>query len=152
MKKELSFNEINEIAIHLREYIEKENITVIGLIGDLGTGKTHFVKQFIKSYNILDNVKSPTFNYVNTYENKNIINHFDVYRLDNETIEEIGFYDYLENGISIIEWANKIQDVLDDNTLYIELEYSSDTTRYFSAYRLKKGVKEYVNLFNNYIN
>lgn len=149
MKKKLSFDEINDLASKLVKYIDDNKINILGLIGDLGTGKTHFTKQIANLYDIKDNIKSPTFNYVNTY--KDTLAHFDVYRLnDSNELYEIGFDDYLDYQIIIIEWANIVQNILpEDNSIYVELEHDTETTRFVSVYMLKKGVKEYINFFNN---
>ncbi len=88
---------------------------VIALIGNLGSGKTFFVKKFAEYFGIY-NVNSPSFAIVNQYENELIkINHFDFYRLKSiSEIIDIGFYDYLmdKQSITFIEWADLFPEVL----------------------------------------
>ncbi len=130
MKKILSFNELNELAIKLVNKLEEND--VVALIGDLGTGKTAFVKVIAKELGIKENLKSPTFNYVLSYESgKIVLNHFDVYRISNpEELYEIGFEDYLNNdGISIIEWANLIETELPKEYIEINLEHNDESSR-----------------------
>ncbi|MGL4534225.1 MAG: tRNA (adenosine(37)-N6)-threonylcarbamoyltransferase complex ATPase subunit type 1 TsaE [Fusobacteriaceae bacterium] len=122
MKKIVSFDEINEIAKKLANYV-KEN-TVIALIGDLGTGKTSFVKTFAKEFGVQENLKSPTFNYYLEYKSgKMPLYHFDVYRLtEAEEIYEIGYEDCLNSGgVAIIEWADIIETELPKE--YIEIKF-----------------------------
>ncbi|NLK62105.1 MAG: tRNA (adenosine(37)-N6)-threonylcarbamoyltransferase complex ATPase subunit type 1 TsaE [Fusobacteria bacterium] len=130
MRKTLSFNEINKLADDIIDVID--NKTVIALIGDLGTGKTTFVKRLAQKLEVTDIVKSPTFNYVIEYLTGKIpIYHFDVYRLcEPSEIYEIGYEDYLNSdGIIVIEWANIIQSELPDEYLQINLYYSDDEER-----------------------
>lgn len=125
MKKELTFEEINELARKLANYVLPND--VIALIGDLGTGKTTFTKNFAKEFGVKENLKSPTFNYVLEYlDSKYPLYHFDVYRLgEAEEIYEIGYEDYINNGgVSLIEWANIIEDELPKKYIKIEFEYS----------------------------
>ncbi|MGL5971284.1 MAG: tRNA (adenosine(37)-N6)-threonylcarbamoyltransferase complex ATPase subunit type 1 TsaE, partial [Cetobacterium sp.] len=65
MKKILSFEEINKLAKKIANYVSPN--TVVALIGDLGTGKTTFTKNFAKELGVEENLKSPTFNYVLEY-------------------------------------------------------------------------------------
>lgn len=83
---------------------------VILLRGDLGAGKTHFVKGFVKGFKAKEQVTSPTFTIMNIYETGKVpIYHFDLYRLTNDDeAEELGFYDYFDHkkldGVSLVEW------------------------------------------------
>lgn len=124
MKKSLKFHEIDELAKKLANFVSEN--TVIALIGDLGTGKTTFTKTFSKELGVTENLKSPTFNYVLEYLSGRLpLYHFDVYRLcDSEEIYEIGYEDYINNGgVSIIEWANIIEEELPKEYIKIVLEY-----------------------------
>lgn len=127
MKKKLSFDEIDKLAKKLANFV-KEN-TVIALIGELGTGKTTFTKIFSKEFGVMENLKSPTFNYVLEYLSGRLpLYHFDVYRLcDAAEIYEIGYEDYINNGgVAIIEWANIIEEELPKEYIKIEFEYSAE--------------------------
>lgn len=97
---------------------------IICLIGDLGTGKTHLTKGIAKGLHIEDNITSPTFTIVNEYEGRLKLYHFDVYRVnDPDEIEAIGFDEYIfSDGVSIIEWANYIEELIPSNNLTITIE------------------------------
>ena len=101
--------------------------TVICLNGDLGAGKTLFVQSLAHALGVQGDVTSPTFNLMNIYEGKMKIFHFDLYRLEQEyELEEIGFYDYVEepDGLVLIEWAEKFVDCLPDNYISLEIQRS----------------------------
>ncbi|MFP4461716.1 MAG: tRNA (adenosine(37)-N6)-threonylcarbamoyltransferase complex ATPase subunit type 1 TsaE [Thermotogota bacterium] len=79
--------------------------------GDLGSGKTTFIRSVMESFSVDPNeVRSPTFNIVNTYQaNEKVFYHIDVYRISADELFDLGFYDYQEsNSILFIEWAEKI--------------------------------------------
>lgn len=97
---------------------------VICLTGDLGTGKTHITKGIARGLGIKDTITSPTFNIVNEYNDGRInLNHFDVYRIaDADEIYAIGFDDYIfSDSVSIIEWADYIEDILPEDILHINI-------------------------------
>ena len=89
----------------------------IALYGDLGVGKTAFVRGFVSALADGVKVKSPTFTLVNEYRTKPTpVFHFDMYRIDGEDdLYSIGFYDYLDRGICITEWTEKIEFALPDS-------------------------------------
>lgn len=97
---------------------------IICLIGDLGTGKTHLTKGIAKGLDIKDNITSPTFTIVNEYIGRLKLYHFDVYRVnDPDEIEAIGFDEYIfSDGVSVIEWANYIEEIIPPNKLTITIE------------------------------
>lgn len=98
---------------------------IICLTGDLGTGKTHITKGIAKGLNIDEYITSPTFTIVNEYDSGRLkLNHFDVYRVsDSDEIYAIGFDDYIfSDAVSIIEWANYIEDILPKEFLHINIE------------------------------
>ncbi|MDY6011941.1 tRNA (adenosine(37)-N6)-threonylcarbamoyltransferase complex ATPase subunit type 1 TsaE [Clostridium sp.] len=95
---------------------------IICLTGDLGTGKTHITKGISEGLGITDNITSPTFTIVNEYNSGRLkLYHFDVYRVsDPDEIYAIGFDDYIfGDGVSIIEWANYIEEILPKEYLHI---------------------------------
>ena len=98
---------------------------VIALIGNLGTGKTTFTQGFASAMGIKEKVGSPTFKLISEYTGKNgSLYHVDAYRLDGaKEFLNIGGEDYLypENGITIIEWADLILDLLDEKIIYVHL-------------------------------
>lgn len=97
---------------------------IICLIGDLGTGKTHITKGIAKGLKINDYITSPTFNIVNEYNGRLKFYHFDVYRVnDPDEIEAIGFDEYIfSSAVSVIEWANYIEDLIPKESLTINIE------------------------------
>lgn len=98
---------------------------VYTLVGDLGVGKTVFTKGLAAGLGILEPVSSPTFTIVQIYEDGRLpFYHFDVYRIgDLEEMEEIGFEDYVYGeGVSLIEWANLIRDILPEQYTQIAIE------------------------------
>ncbi len=119
-------------TMELAENIESEKFPgmIICLDGELGSGKTVFVKGFAKSLGISENITSPTFNIVKEYENGEMkLNHMDVYRLE-ETDETIAFNDYFkENAVTIIEWSELIEDKLPNERLDIKFKVIDENTR-----------------------
>ncbi len=145
----LTFEELDELALKTAESLKKGDC--LALIGDLGTGKTTFTKKICKYFGVTENIKSPTFNYVIEYNSGVIpIYHFDVYRLlAPSEVYDIGYEDYLDNdGIAIIEWADKIIDELPENALFIEFIYNDDSSRKVSIYKIIDGEKKYVDIRN----
>ncbi len=98
---------------------------VFALIGDLGVGKTAFTKGLAAGLGIEEPVSSPTFTIVQIYEGGRLpFYHFDVYRIgDAEEMEEIGYEDYIYgDGVSLIEWADLIADILPEHYTKITIE------------------------------
>ena len=87
---------------------------VVCLNGDLGVGKTAFVQGLTKALGVTDPISSPTFTIVNCYNSTLPIYHFDVYRIDDcDEMYEIGYEEYVYgDGITIIEWPEKIEPIL----------------------------------------
>lgn len=95
------------------------------LYGDLGVGKTVFTQGFARGLGIHEPVSSPTFTIVQEYDEGRLpFYHFDVYRIsDPEEMYEIGFDDYLEGeGVTFIEWANLIEELLPEQCTHITIE------------------------------
>ncbi|MBQ6315707.1 MAG: tRNA (adenosine(37)-N6)-threonylcarbamoyltransferase complex ATPase subunit type 1 TsaE [Mogibacterium sp.] len=102
---------------------------IIALIGDLGTGKTALTKYIAEGLGVTEDVISPTFTIVKEYRSGRLpLFHFDVYRLSSgEELLDIGAEDYLEGkGVSVIEWADIVADVLPEDALIVSLEYAED--------------------------
>lgn len=98
---------------------------VFALLGDLGVGKTVFTKGVAAGLGILEPVNSPTFTIVQEYEGGRLpFYHFDVYRIgDVEEMEEVGYEDYFYGqGVSFVEWANLIEEIMPVNTTWISIE------------------------------
>lgn len=98
---------------------------VFTLTGDLGVGKTVFTQGLASGLGIEEAVNSPTFTIVQVYEEGRLpFYHFDVYRIgDVEEMEEVGFEDYvMGEGVSLIEWANLIEEILPEKRTEILIE------------------------------
>jgi tRNA threonylcarbamoyladenosine biosynthesis protein TsaE len=99
---------------------------VIALIGDLGTGKTTFTKALAAGLGVSEPVQSPTFTIIKEYKSGRLpLFHFDVYRLESEEeLEDLGIDEYLfGDGVSVVEWADKVPGIFPEGTLVIELAY-----------------------------
>lgn len=79
---------------------------IVALLGDLGAGKTVFTKGIAAGLNISEEIVSPTFTLLRTYQGKAVLQHFDLYRIeDEEELTHIGFYEALDaDAVSVIEW------------------------------------------------
>lgn len=102
---------------------------VVTLLGDLGAGKTTITKGFAKGMDIKGIINSPTFTIMKIHNGKMPLFHMDVYRLDNSTGD-----DYLEeyfymDGVSVIEWADNLSDIIPDEKLQITITNISDVAR-----------------------
>ena len=106
--------------------------SVVSLTGNLGTGKTTFTQGFAKAIGINERVGSPTFKLVSEYEGKDHwLYHIDAYRLEGGIdFLKIGGEEYLrpEKGFTLIEWADLIADVLDDNIISVNLSRIKDNS------------------------
>lgn len=108
---------------------------VIGLDGDLGAGKTVFVKGLAAGLGVCATVQSPTFTIVREYAKGRLpLYHFDVYRIaDPDEMFEIGFEEYLHGGgVTVIEWASIIEELLPADALRIHIAYSGGDERQIS--------------------
>ena len=116
--------------------------TVICLDGELGVGKTLFVRAVARTLGVESDVTSPTFNLMNIYDAACPIVHFDLYRITSEEeLEDIGFYEYAEatEGIVLIEWAEKFLDAMPADHLSVRIEALNDEERQFTF--VAKGKK-----------
>lgn len=98
--------------------------TVVAMYGDLGAGKTAFVRGMAQGLGIPQRVTSPTFTIVNEYEGGRLpLFHFDMYRLrDADDLFDIGWEDFLRRGgICAVEWSENIRDALDEDTLWVDI-------------------------------
>ena len=101
---------------------------VVCLNGDLGAGKTTLTKSIAKGLGIDDYVTSPTFTIVNEYYGKIDLYHIDTYRLDDMVdVDYLGFDEYFySDGVTIVEWAEKIRDSLPEEYMEINIKSHDD--------------------------
>lgn len=106
---------------------------LVALNGNLGSGKTFFIKAVCANYEI-NNVTSPSFAIVNSYDGKYRVNHFDFYRIKKiDELYDIGYYDYLnDSSITFIEWAELFPKLLLKNYYEINIDIESQTKRKIS--------------------
>jgi tRNA threonylcarbamoyladenosine biosynthesis protein TsaE len=105
---------------------------VFALTGDLGAGKTQFVKGFVAGLGSSAEVTSPTFVLVHEYEDGRLpAYHFDFYRLDHsEAVLRLGFDDYVfGDGVSLIEWADRYSDLIPKEAKWLSFELKGENTR-----------------------
>jgi tRNA threonylcarbamoyladenosine biosynthesis protein TsaE len=105
---------------------------VIALQGDLGAGKTNFVQGLARGMDIHQDVNSPTFILANEYQDGRLpLYHIDAYRVENaEEARGFGLDDYLNGeGVTVIEWAERVRAALPEDRLWIELEYVGENER-----------------------
>lgn len=117
-------------TIELAQNLESEKFPnmVICLNGDLGSGKTVFAKAFASAMGIED-VTSPTFNIIKEYTGELPLYHMDVYRVENN-VDNLGLVEYFDKGgVTIIEWAEMIEDYLPEERLDIKIKIVDENTR-----------------------
>ena len=121
-----------EDTLEIAQNIESEKFPnmVICLEGELGSGKTVFVKGFANAMGIKENVTSPTFNLIKEYEEGELpLYHMDVYRLEG-SCETVGFDEYfVKGGVSIVEWPEIICNCLPEERLVIKFKVIDENTR-----------------------
>ncbi len=107
-----------------------KNSLLINLKGNLGAGKTTFVRGLIQELGFDEFVKSPTFTIVESYESKNLkVFHFDLYRIENDReLQAIGVEDYLseENAITLVEWPEKSERYFNNPDYIVELNHCNN--------------------------
>jgi len=112
---------------------------VLALYGDLGTGKTHLVKGIAEGLDIPpSSVRSPTFTILHTYENgRRPLYHFDAYRVQTpDEFVELGFEEYVHgDGITCIEWADRVESLLPAHTLRLSLSHVDTHRRRIALHR-----------------
>ena len=113
----------------------------IAMYGDLGVGKTTFIRGFAKIFSPAGTVRSPTFTLVNSYRCtgeyshvSKFIYHFDMYRIQSEDdLYSIGYYDYLDSGsLCLIEWPENIAALLPEETLMVDISVGDNGSRTIS--------------------
>lgn len=103
----------------------------VALYGELGAGKTAFVRGLARAFSCRQPVTSPTFALVNEYLGTRKLCHFDLYRLsDKDALWDIGWDDYLKSGaLCVVEWSERAEDAFPKGTAVVRIEYLGETER-----------------------
>jgi tRNA threonylcarbamoyladenosine biosynthesis protein TsaE len=116
--------------------------TTVALCGTLGAGKTRLVQAIAAGLSIdRDEVVSPTFVLVQQYHGAKTLNHLDAYRLrDEDEFRELGIEEmFASDGITVVEWADRIEQALPDDYLRIDIEVTGETSRRFRIRAVGSG-------------
>ncbi len=139
MKKQTVLTTSAQETIAFAKRLAKEVVpgTVIRLEGELGSGKTTFIKGLAEGLGLKDSrkVKSPTFVLMHVYEARMPLYHFDCYRLDSlEELENIGFVDFVSDpdAVACVEWAEKAGDLIPAHARVIHFEILNSSKRRIS--------------------
>lgn len=123
-----SYEETEEIAFRLAQTLKGTEI--IAMFGGLGAGKTAFTRGLARGLDVNDGVSSPTFALVHEYEGKFPIYHFDMYRINTfDDLYTTGFFDYMDNGVMVIEWSENIENALPENCIRVYINVISENER-----------------------
>ncbi|WP_295158952.1 tRNA (adenosine(37)-N6)-threonylcarbamoyltransferase complex ATPase subunit type 1 TsaE [uncultured Brachyspira sp.] len=135
-EKNISLENIKNIAEYLKNILKNGDIVIME--GNLGFGKTTFIRILSKLMESEDIVSSPSFTLINEYDiiingEKSILRHADLYRIEsNEELDDIGFKDKIrENGITMIEWGNKFIDYFEAPYYLFEIEMQEEDNRLY---------------------
>ena len=123
-------SETSDIGRILASHLKSGDI--VAFYGDLGAGKTAFVKGMAAELGCIDSVSSPTFSLVNQYSGRMDLFHFDMYRIGSEDeLYSIGFYDYLgyENAVFAIEWIENVEDYIPEAQYSVSIEKLGENSR-----------------------
>ncbi|MEO8794046.1 MAG: tRNA (adenosine(37)-N6)-threonylcarbamoyltransferase complex ATPase subunit type 1 TsaE [Daejeonella sp.] len=130
-------DELNKAAEELLKFAGRQRIFLF--FGEMGAGKTTFIKSICKALGFQDSVSSPTYSIVNEYPAKEaLIYHFDFYRLKNEEeAYDIGFEEYLDSGnYCLIEWPERIESLWPENYIKVEIDETEDGSRQIKSTRI----------------
>lgn len=133
MKQYFSHSEQETISIGKSFGQSLKDNQIVCFFGDLGAGKTTFIKGLVQGYadSPEEIVNSPTFVYLNIYQGKKTIYHFDLYRLkDSDEFLSMGFDEMLyAQGICLLEWSEKIENILPENCIPVTIEHKGESLR-----------------------
>ncbi len=139
----IKINSLNSIDQAAKEFVaQMGDETVYAFYGEMGAGKTTFINALCKALGVEDDTtNSPSFSIINEYRSDTtaeLIYHFDLYRLENlEEAFDIGVEDYFDSGaLCLLEWPERIEDILPDDTVKVEIKINDDDTRELVISRL----------------
>ena len=126
-----SLDELDKVAQAVLDSLDGR--TVVALDAPMGAGKTTLISRIAALLDSEDDVTSPTFAIVNQYEGSRTIYHFDMYRIERwEEALDFGSEEYLSSGeLCLVEWPEKIEPLLPEDTMVVKIEILSDTARRF---------------------
>lgn len=125
----VSLAQTHEIAANLAAKLHKD-IEAVALYGGLGAGKTAFTQGLVKALGYGGLVNSPTYAIVNEYPGNRPVLHFDWYRLSGcDELLDIGWHDYLQRGLCVVEWSERCPDALPDMTVRVYIEIAGENER-----------------------
>ena len=124
MKKTILTHTTEETELAGKEFAASLSLgDFVAMRGDLGVGKTAFIRGMAQCLTPRARVQSPTYQIVNEYRGGEIpFYHFDMYRIDNEdSLTSTGYFDYIENGICAVEWSEKIEDFIPEDHIVVTI-------------------------------
>jgi tRNA threonylcarbamoyladenosine biosynthesis protein TsaE len=142
--EDLSIDKYRTTASEIIEQFPNERI--FAFIGNLGAGKTTFIKELCACFDIEPKlVSSPTFSIINEYLSPKLnseLYHMDFYRIEDESeAEEIDLYDYLDSGkYCFIEWPSQIKNLLPENYVQVEIQVKKDQRRSLRIFRYGRRI------------
>ena len=137
-----NLHETEEIGKLIGKHLKEG--AIVCLSGDLGAGKTTLAKSLALELGVSEYVTSPSYTIINEYFGRVPVYHFDVYRInDIEELYEIGYEEYFfGKGITIIEWASMILELIPEDSIFIDINVVSENERIFTFKGNKKFLED----------
>ena len=148
MTRSILIPSLADIDSAAKEFVSlMDDRTVYAFNGEMGAGKTTFINAVARALGVEDDpTGSPTFAIVNEYRSDTtaeLIYHFDLYRIENlEQAFDIGIEDYFESGaVCLIEWPDRVEDILPDDTVTVNITVSPDGSRTLTLENLSDDIE-----------
>lgn len=142
MKIIYDLKKINLAIEQISDYLDSQKERIVCLYGEMGSGKTTIIKHLMHKWRCLNEITSPSFNIINEYQtDRGIVFHFDFYRIENlQEAIDIGFFDYLDSGsFCFIEWPEKVEELLPQNKIILQIEIINETIRKLQILKNQKN-------------